>query len=344
MSDQPEISVLIPCYNAAGTIRDCLDAVFRSNFKSFEVIVVDDASTDDTIRICREYKCSILQNDSNSGPSHCRNRAAAAARAGIVLYIDSDILIAPDTLERVAAFFRDHPDVHIFQGRYSDTSYYKNVFSRYKNARLAFREISRREGDVAFINTSLVAMQKPVLEQYHFDESIRRAEDSLFGWRYHQDGNRIVLDHSFQAVHMKQYTLATFMRYQFRSGHDLVMNWMFKGMGKAVLSETNSLSNRLQLLRAPLSLLFAAALLAAPFLPWTLWLPILAVLLALAAALQIDFLNYVRKTDGFTTAAAYVFIYLLDGFVSALGVAWGLLRVLAGRRPEAGSGPSRQPS
>lgn len=334
MSDHPDVSVLIPCYNAAGTIRECLNAVFRSKFRQFEVIVCDDASTDDTVLICHEYGCRVLQNATNLGPSSCRNRAAAEALAEIILYIDSDILIDPGTLQRVVDFFREHPDVHVFQGRYSDTSFYNNAFSRYKNAKLAFRELSRRDPDVAFVNTSLVAMKKSILSRYRFDESVRRAEDSLFGWRYQQDGNRIVLDHGFQAVHMKRYTLASFLRYQFRSGQDLVMNWIYKGMGKAVLSESNSLSNRLQLLRAPLGVLFAAALPAVLVLPWPLWLSILGLLLVAAAALQIDFLNYVRRTDGYAAAAAFVLIYLLDGFVSALGVVWGLLRVLAGSRPQ----------
>lgn len=252
--------------------------------------------------------------------------------------MDSDILIEPGTLERITHFFRDNPDAHVYQGRYSDTSYYKNTFSKYKNAKLAFRELSRKDLNVAFINTSLVAMRKSVLTRYRFDESIRRAEDSLFGWRYHQDGNRIVLDNGFQAIHMKKYTFAGFVRYQFRSGRDLVTNWIYKDMGAAVLSETNSLSNRLQLLRAPLSLLLVAVLLSAPFLSRLFWIPALVILLLTAVALQLDFLNYARKTNGYAFAAGSVLLFLLDGFVSALGVGWGLIRVLVGSRPlEAGS-------
>ena len=317
-----EISVVIPCHNAASTISECLRAVFASTFKDFEVIVVDDASNDNSVSLGRQFNCTMLQQSENHGPSFCRNLGVDQAQGGVVLLIDADVLIAADTMDRVAAFFNGNPGISVLQGRYSDACYYRNLFSRYKNYKLAFRELSRPSAEVAFINTSIVAIRRSVFSKYRFDETVRRAEDSLFGWKYYSDGNKIILDPSLQAVHMKAYSFRAFVNYQFRSGANLVDSWIHKSLGSAILSESNSLSNRLQLLRAPLSLLVALVLFSIPFVSWNWWTPALAVLLLCAILLQADYLNYVRKVDGLPMVLASVLIYLVDGFASGLGVAW----------------------
>lgn len=332
MTDQVQISVVIPCYNCDSTIRQCLDAVMEAGSSDMEVILVDDASTDQTAEIVASFPVKYIKNEANHGPSYCRNIGVTHAQGHIVLLIDSDVRIPSDAFDRIRRFFQEHPDVHVLQGRYSDRSYFNDVISRYKNYKLAFRELSRPGNDVAFINTSVVALRKSVFDKYSFDEQLRRAEDSMFGWKYYQDGNKILLDKDFQAVHMKKHTLGSFIRYQFRSGRDLVANWIYKDMSKAILSGTNSRSNRLQLLRAPLSLALFAALILEFWLPWSVSVTLIALLLVGSILLQLDFLRYVRRVDGWIMAAAAVFIYLLDGFASALGVLTGVVRAFAGRR------------
>lgn len=332
MPDQVQISVVIPCYNCDSTIRQCLEAVMATGSSDLEVILVDDASTDHTAEIVASFPVKYVRNEANRGPSYCRNIGVTHAQGQIVFLIDSDVLIPRDSFDRIRRFFQEHPDVHVLQGRYSDRSYHGDVISKYKNYKLAFRELSRPGSEVAFINTSIVALRRSVFSKYSFDEQLRRAEDSLFGWKYYQDGNKILLDKEFQAVHMKKHTLRSFIRYQFRSGRDLVSNWIYKDMSKAILSGTNSRSNRLQLLRAPVSLALVAALILSVWLPRPLSMMLIAALLLLSIFLQIDFLSYVWKVDGPLMAAAAVFIYLLDGFVSGLGVLAGFARALAGKR------------
>ena len=55
-----KISVIIPVYNASLTLKECLDSVFESNYKNFEVIVVSDFSSDNSIEIAKNYKCKII--------------------------------------------------------------------------------------------------------------------------------------------------------------------------------------------------------------------------------------------------------------------------------------------
>lgn len=321
----PQISIVIPAYNAAKDIKECLEAVYKSGFKSFEVIIVDDNSNDETCKICSEFECQVIKNERNYGPAYSRNRGAGEARGEVILFIDSDIIIKEDTLQTIYNFFKLNPNIGILQGRYTDESYYKDVFSKYKNYRLAFRELNRTGKEVAFVNTSIAAMRSKVIKKYKFDESVRRAEDSLFGWRYFKDGNKIILDNNLKVLHKKKYNMKTFLLYQFKSGVRLLNNWLHKDLYKAVLSQKNSVSNRLQLLRAPLSILLFSTLFFSLFYPYKCLFFFLLTLLILSVFLQLDFLIYLGKIDCLMIFPS-ILIYLIDGLFAGLGVIWGLAK------------------
>ena len=90
------ISVIIPCYNAASYIEKALRALEQQTFRDFEVILVDDASSDDTAAVNRAFSESsdlpitLLRNEVNSGPAFSRNRGIAASSAEFVCFCDSD--------------------------------------------------------------------------------------------------------------------------------------------------------------------------------------------------------------------------------------------------------------
>ena len=71
-----KISIVIPVYNASLTLKECLDAIFNSSFKDFEVIVVSDKSTDNSVEIAKQYQCYIIELSENRGPGFARNSGA----------------------------------------------------------------------------------------------------------------------------------------------------------------------------------------------------------------------------------------------------------------------------
>src|SRR5206468_4590408 len=93
----PRISVIVCTYNGARTIRDCLEALERLTYADYEVIVVDDGSTDTTAAIARRYNCRLIQTE-NRGLASARNTGLRAARGEIVAYIDDDAYPDPDWL------------------------------------------------------------------------------------------------------------------------------------------------------------------------------------------------------------------------------------------------------
>ncbi len=100
----PRISVVVCTYNGARTIRDCLEALERITYPDYEVIVVDDGSTDATAGIARRYNCRLIQTE-NRGLASARNTGLEAATGEIVAYTDDDAYPDPDWLTYLASTF-----------------------------------------------------------------------------------------------------------------------------------------------------------------------------------------------------------------------------------------------
>lgn len=101
-----EIDIVIPSYNAARQIEECLDHVFASDYENFQVTVVDDHSTDDSlIRVARYPSVNIIAHKENKGVSAARNQGISETRGDIILFIDSDVLIPKTLLRQVDNFF-----------------------------------------------------------------------------------------------------------------------------------------------------------------------------------------------------------------------------------------------
>ncbi len=101
----PSISVIVPVYNARSFLRPCLDSIMSQTFKEWELILVDDASTNETPAICRQYiemepdKIKYVRLDANHGLSHARNTGVAMAKSPYVVFLDDDDCYAPFALE-----------------------------------------------------------------------------------------------------------------------------------------------------------------------------------------------------------------------------------------------------
>jgi GT2 family glycosyltransferase len=102
--DWPKISVVVCSYNGARTLRECLSALAALDYPDYEVIVVNDGSTDDTPSIARDYPVRLI-NQSNKGLSGARNTGLAASDGEIVGYIDDDAFPHRYWLRYVAAAF-----------------------------------------------------------------------------------------------------------------------------------------------------------------------------------------------------------------------------------------------
>jgi len=111
------VSIIIPCYNYARFLPDAVASVLAQTFTDWELIVVDDGSTDATLTIARQLLAQHADrrmrvfHQANCGNAATRNTGAEQAAGEYIMYLDADDLIAPTYLERTVAILRNHPAV-----------------------------------------------------------------------------------------------------------------------------------------------------------------------------------------------------------------------------------------
>ena len=112
----PRISVIIPTYNRAWILKEAVDSVLSQEHASFELIVVDDGSTDETQDLLKPYEAALtVIRQENRGVSAARNRGLLEAKGSLIAFLDSDDYFLPGKLECQAVFFGAHPDALICQ-------------------------------------------------------------------------------------------------------------------------------------------------------------------------------------------------------------------------------------
>ena len=327
----PKMSVVIPAFNASAHIEECLDHVFASKFKEFQVILVDDHSTDDTVAKAARYPCLILKNEINYGAAHSRNLGIEAASADLILFIDSDVLIPPDLLDRVLDFFNHHPDVSILQGCYNHKPYYQNLLSQYKHFVFSFRGSLPGGVYINYVHTACAAMRKSVFKKLRFNEDLKRREDIEFGLRCSEHGYRIYADPSLTVGHKKRYDFFSYSNYQIRAAKDLVWQ-QFVLRNKNFMQEFNAgkqpFYKKAWLLRPALCFLLLVDLMfLVPTKSFSL-LVILISLFILSFLLEYRFRFYLfRVAPLFVSLGAWP-LYFYDGFLLGVGGTAGILKVL----------------
>ncbi len=107
----PEVSIIIPVYNAAKTLEQCLQSIFKQTFKNYEIIAVNDGSTDSSFKILQKYQTKItIINQPNQGASAARNAGGKIALAPLIIFCDADIIMKPKMLEVMKQNLDQHPE------------------------------------------------------------------------------------------------------------------------------------------------------------------------------------------------------------------------------------------
>ena len=115
------ISVIIPVYNVEDYLNVCLNSVLSQSYQNFEIICIDDASTDSSLEILeyfaqKDSRVKILKNDSNHGPGYSRNKGLEIAEGKYISFLDGDDWFSPNTFEiLVKKIEQDNLDVLMFR-------------------------------------------------------------------------------------------------------------------------------------------------------------------------------------------------------------------------------------
>lgn len=209
-TEKPTLSVVVPVYNSTSQLSQCLAALANSNMQGYEVIVVDDGSTEPVEPLVVERGFRYVRIEGPGGPARARNRGVAVARGEHVAFVDADVLVQSDTLSRISEAFDVDAGVVAVVGCYDDdppgpgfVSQFKNLFHHYVH--------DRNAGEVVTFWSGCGAMKKDVFMKFGgFDEHRYRRpaiEDVELGTWVSSAGHRIVLDNRIRVKHLKQWTL-----------------------------------------------------------------------------------------------------------------------------------------
>ncbi|WP_442932408.1 glycosyltransferase family 2 protein [Micromonospora sp. NBC_01699] len=327
---RPTVSVIIPTYNSAKTLRACLEAVYAQRHPTTEVIVVDDASTDETRAIAGDFPCRLLTADQNMGPAAARNRGILASTGEMLFFLDSDCAPEPDALDNALAILRDQPDVACVHGIYAlrpmfddgPVEAYRLLHGHYWRLR-----------NVGRVRTTLFAVcvtrRVAFTEVGLFDEKLRASEDVEFGDRLAQRYATVLTD-TVVCRHDDDSHLGKLLRKQFGRSQMLVPVALAE-RGPAGI-RANGPAGLLTALLVPLSV--PAVLLG----PLFLLLPV--GFFGLFAAADPGLLRFVLRQRGPGFAAFFFGVHLLVQLTIAAGAGVGGIRHLLDRD----FGPTRLPN
>jgi len=207
---RPNVSILIPAYNAEATLPACLEGIARSTWQPLEVILFSDGSTDSTEAIATAAGCRIVRNDGRPrGPAHGRNEAAKAAVGDWLLLVDADVVIAPDALELLGEEMLAKGAIGAF-GSYDDTPRSQRGTSLYANLRHHFVH-QHGPADASTFWSGLGLIDRETFLRFGgFDEALfpyPSIEDVELGARLVAAGHRIRLVHAAHGKHCKDWPL-----------------------------------------------------------------------------------------------------------------------------------------
>jgi len=188
----PLVSVIMPAFNAENFIDESLRSIFAQTFENYEIIVVDDGSTDRTPEILKRYERKVRYiRIANQGPSHARNTGIRAARGRYVAFLDADDLWTPDKLALQIGFLENRPHVDLvfadmlkFNGdRIVMPSYFKSLKDSVIRRKIRTESEGLVDATVMLLQcnvipTGTVVLRKTALQQSGlFDEKISNVED-----------------------------------------------------------------------------------------------------------------------------------------------------------------------
>ncbi len=314
-----DVSVIIPAYNTSRELADCLTALRRSTVSPVEVIVVDDASTDDTAAVAESAGAHTIRLGVNAGPAGARNRGAAVARGDVLMFVDADVVVAEESIARAVATLEQEPDVVAVFGSYDTRPRAPGLVSQFRNLLHHFVHQQGAPEAMTFW-AGCGAVRRAAFDAVGgFDERPLRhfIEDIDLGYRLRQAGFRIRLDREMLCTHLKRWTLASMTR------TDL---WYRAVPWTRLIAESGHAPADLNLRRdqrASVALVGGAVAVLPLVVRGPAWGAVAAAALLAVAALNLPLYGFLRRERGLSFAIASFPVHLVHLACSGLGFLYG---------------------
>ena len=181
----PAISVILPVHNRADVLGRAIQSVLDQTLKNFELVIVDDGSTDDSVAVARSFgdpRIQVIELGKNRGGNVARNTGVRAAKAPLIAFLDSDDTYLSEKLSQVVTEFQDLPDLELLVDSFLKVQPSGARVVR-KNPVIRDRERFRRAlfTRILWKATPSISARKSAIERAGmFDETLRRLQDFDF--------------------------------------------------------------------------------------------------------------------------------------------------------------------
>tara|TARA_X000000368_G_C23026494_1_gene710471 strand:- start:598 stop:1593 length:996 start_codon:yes stop_codon:yes gene_type:complete len=209
----PLISIVIPFYNSQNSIEDCLNAVFKSSYKNFEVIAVSDGSRDSSSSITKKFPCKIISLRKNRGSGFARNKGAKLAKGKVIVFLDSDVIIKKNHLKLISNIFTKKK-YRMAQGVYLHKPNYKKIATQYLQSYQCYYVFSKKLKYINNLVSNFFIIEKKIfLSVKGFDPNFvgSNAEDADLGYKLINNGFKIPIVRKLGVFHKVDFGLETFI-------------------------------------------------------------------------------------------------------------------------------------
>ncbi len=202
------VTVVIPFHRRLSQLERSLAAARRS-MPSAELLVAADGAREDCHPLAESLGASVVVVDGPQGPAVARNRAAARATGDILVFVDADVVAAPDSIPALCQYLDEHPEVAAVFGAYDEEPAESGFMSRYKNLSHSYIHQQAR-GQAGTFWAGLGAVRTDAYRAVEgFNEGFRRpsVEDIELGYRLVGAGYRLAVEPRARGCHLKRWTL-----------------------------------------------------------------------------------------------------------------------------------------
>jgi cellulose synthase/poly-beta-1,6-N-acetylglucosamine synthase-like glycosyltransferase len=325
------VSVIVPVHAGGGALARCLQAVHSALLPGDELLVVLDGGDLEDRACALAHGAKVVEQVPRRGPAAARNRGVRHARGEILLFVDADVALHADAVQRVRDRFAGPDAPAALIGSYDDSPADPGFLSQYRNLLHHYVHQHGKQQAFTFWGGCGAIRRSVFLEVGGFDERHPRPsiEDIELGDRLRRAGHRIELDPKLQGTHLKRWTVRRMLRTDLC---DRAIPWTRLILERGLPPADLALSWR-QRLAAAFTCVGVASLLSAPANPVAT--PIAAASLATSVWVQRDLLRFFARRRGPRFALACVpWLWTYD-LVSVLGALAGSALHLAAR----GRGP-----
>lgn len=337
---RPQVSVVIPVYNGALTMPAVLEALDKSIFQDFETLLIHDFSTDNTSEVladlARRYQFRLFEFPDNRGVSKARNTGAKEARGEIILFIDADCIVLPETIGLCVEQLRTG-DSACVGGAYTRAAWDKDFYSNFQSLYVHYVETKTESPD--YIATHCMAIFKRTFEEFggfledYFIGHAASVEDVELSHRLTAAGHHISRPYGIEVQHMFNFGLKKSLKNAIKKSKYWTMYSIYN---KDVTKDSGAASYELKInvLTQVVNVLLLLGAVALKM--WWLFIPI-GVFLALNLATNLRLLRLMRQERGWIfllkAMAYYFFVYpYAVAFGAFAGIVKYILEVKLSRR------------